>query len=605
MRISSTIVATVAVLLWSLHSVSAAATADPDPAIVFRQGSEILYPDYRSNRSGLDRLESEVTRYEDIILSGNGHIRLVACIAPADKDNPAAINMAATRAVVLRTHLCRKFRMLTKWCFTFYIDVDAAQGNSVRVGVVHGRVADDAPGDIYFSTRKDDPAAIRQMLSKYGKLPFIDEVARQPHQNAGAPASFPPVVSLPADDGKTTVAIYYRWDKSKIDSLYLSNPHNLRTLDSLLTSADTRRIDTLTIVAYASPEGDSIYNRRLSERRATTIRDNIVERYRGIDPVRITTSAQGENWEGMAKLVADDQNLPSRDKVLEILRSPMAERQKQSALTRLDGGKTYYRYILPNYYTYLRLGATVMMSYMPVEPVTEPEPEPIAEPEPPVVAPPVIIPPVTVPPGPEPESVPTPALPQLQTAKYPLALKTNMLYDLAGAANLGVELPIGSRWSVVGDAAYAYWRTSNHLYALQTLEYGLSGRYWLPVGERRKERNPEWDKPLRGWNFGVYGRYWQRYDVQWIDGVQGDGSWSAGITAGYAFPVARNLSLETGLGAGYLHTSEYRSYDRPVYDEDGNYHLMWKKTAIWSGLTLTRVSFSLVWLIETGKGEGK
>ncbi len=183
-----------------------------------------------------------------------------------------------------------------------------------------------------------------------------------------------------------------------------------------------------------------------------------------------------------------------------------------------------------------------------------------------------------------------------------LALKTNLLYDMVGVANLGVELPIGRRWSVEGDVAFAYWRTSNHLYALQTLDYGLTTRYWLPAGYKRRHRNPAWDKPLRGVNIGVYGRYWQRFEAQWKDGIQSDAAWSAGITTGYAFPIGRHFTLEAGIAAGYLSTSQYRTYDRPQYDSEGNYHLMWNETGVWGGLALTRVNFSFVWLIQTGKG---
>ncbi len=597
---------------WSLRAVCATPPVYSDPIITFQQDNDVLYPDYKTNRPNLTQLESTVARYEDIILSGNGHIRLVSYLSPHEKNDPVAINMAVTRAAVVRTHLIHKFRMLTRWCFTFYMDIDASKANSVEASFQHGRVAIDAPDDIYYSTRRNNPEAIHTMLSRFGELPFISDRMPQQQEPVEIPESPVAAAGLP-DDGETdAVAIYYRWDESTIDPHYLSNPYNLHKLDSLLTSASAPYIDTLTIVAFASPEGNTIYNERLSEHRAAAIRRHITASYPAIDAAKIVTVARGENWDGVERLVSGDPNLPSKEKVLEILRSPMNERQKQSAFLQLDGGSTYYRYILPNYYTYLRLGTMVFMSYGP-----QPPPEPIPDGEP---APPDTLISVTpkdtvsqpepgvepgVKGGSEPEPLPVQSRPESRAAKHPVALKTNLLYDLVGAPNLGVELPIGERWSVIGDAAYAYWRTGNHLYALQTLEYGLSGRYWLPVGGRRKARNAEWAKPLRGWSVGIYGRYWQRYDVQWIDGYQGDASWSAGLTAGYAFPVGRNLSLEAGIGAGYFSTSQYRAYDRPAFDDEGNYHLMWRETGTWNGITLTKVNFSLVWLIETGKGGNK
>lgn len=264
----------------------------------------------------------------------------------------------------------------------------------------------------------------------------------------------------------------------------------------------------------------------------------------------------------------------------------MSDLARQKALVALDGGTTYYRYILPNYYRYLRNGASILITYKPIPVVIEPEPEPELV--------------VEIIPEPEPEPDPIPIV------KYPIAIRSNLIYDAMGAMNLGVEIPIRDNWSLIVDGAYSYWRSSKNLYALQTLEYGTEFRYWFGVNDKKKQCNANWAKPLKGWNLGLYGRYWQRYDAQWIDGVQGDGTWSAGLTAGYAFPIGKQLSFEASLGAGWLSTSEYRHYHQPEYDKDGKYHLMWQETGSWSGFTLTKVRFSLVWLIQyTKKGGAK
>ncbi len=819
-RFSISVASTALLLsLLSLRAVGATPLVSHDPVITFRQGSDILYPDYRSNSVSLGQLETSIAAHISAIAAGEGYIRLVAYVAPEEKNDPEAINSAATRAAVVRTHLRSKFRTIGKNDFAFYISTDIAAANSIRAAYCPGRIPPEASDEIYYTTAKDDIAAIRAVFAKYRGIPLISAAAVKPQ--------------IP--DGKAGLAIYYRWDKWALDSLYLSNRTSLRMLDMIIPRSAAVRINTITVAAFASPEGDSLHNRRLSERRAETIRDYIVNRYPWIDPSQVVTQARGENWEGMEDLAANDPNLPSKEKVLGILRSPMDERQKQQAIARLDGGETYYRYILPNYYTYLRVGAMIFTDFKPEDPQIGPPqvcPGPVADTLPiyvdirqpsggtmPGVTPhsdgtqqpaggtasggaqpsatgtpsdrtqqqPIdgttsggtqpsdkaqptdgtlqsgaqpsggttsegTQPSATGTPSDRTQQQPSDGTPSSGTQQQPatgttsggtqpsdktqptdgalqsgtqpsggtqqqpsdgtpssgtqqqpatgttsggtqpsdkaqptdgtlqsgaqpsggttsegtqqqpatgttsggtqpsdktqptdgalqsgtqpsggtqqpsdgttsegsqqsglgqsessasgyrFALKTNLLYDLVGAANLGVEVPIGDRWSVVGDAAFAYWRTGNNLYALQTLEYGVSGRYWLPVSEQRKLRNPEWGKSLRGWNFGVYGRYWQRYDVQAVNGCQGDGSWSAGVTAGYAFPVGRNLSMEAGLGAGYFSTSEYRTYDRPLYDDLGNYHLMWRETGKWRGVSITKLSLSLVWLIETGKG---
>jgi len=168
---------------------------------------------------------------------------------------------------------------------------------------------------------------------------------------------------------------------------------------------------------------------------------------------------------------------------------------------------------------------------------------------------------------------------------YPFAIKTNMLFDLVGAPNLGVEIPVGreKNFSVAVDAAYAYWRINN-LYALQTIQGGVEGKYWFKL---------LCNTPLTGWNAGIYGMYSSRYDVQWKDGYQGDGFWSAGVSAGYSKPIAKRLNLEFAVAGGYFYTPEVRHYLRP---EKG--HLLWEETRYnVSRFSLTKLKVNLVWLI--------
>lgn len=559
--------------------------------INFKPGDHVLYDNYKDNRVQLIKTQQEVSLYEDVILTGNGHIRLIASLPKADRNNPQAINLAATRASTVRSYLRQRYRMLTKWCFTFYIETKEVADNTVKVEYIAAPIADNAPTDIYYSTSVNDLRAIHAKLARYGKIPYLELATVKPDnplltKRTDSIATNPVKVKPIADKlnpAEFLVAIYYRWDKHKLDSMYLSNPRQLATLDSILTSSTIQKMDTLTIVAFASPEGHPNYNQRLSERRANTIRDYIVARYPQIPPQRIVTIARGENWEGLLKFALNDPELPSRDKVLDIITSGMSDLQKQSSLTKLDNGKTYYRYILPNYYRYLRNGASVFISY---------QPEPL-----PLLAPPLLgfTPPATIQPL---------ALPSKPKRYFPIALRTNLLYDAIGAFNIGIEVPLGKRknWSWIGDMAYSYWRSPRNLYALQTLEYGTELRYWLGVSEKKKEKNSNWAKPLKGWNVGLYGRYWKRYDAQWVNGLQGDGSWSAGLTAGYAFPISKQLAFEASLGAGWFSTSQYRHYHQPEYDKEGKYHLMWQETGQWSGLSITKIRLSLVWLIEYKKG---
>lgn len=571
--------------------------------VEFRAGSDLISDRYGNNAEEIAAVKQVIAQNIDVIFTGNGHLRLVAPIGNSGHDDLAAINQAASRAAKVRSLLQKNFRMLTNWGFTFYVDSTRPANQTIEVQYIPLAVPVDVSSGIHYTEKQTNSAAIKQALSKYRQLPYLntappfgdDEKARAHFDRINSIATSP--VDVAPKEGepnpeKLLIAIHYRWDRYNLDSLYLSNPQNLYLLDSVLNSGNSAYIDTLTIVAYASPEGNPAYNKRLSERRALTIKNYIISKYTAIPPDRIVTDARGENWRGLRNFATQDQELPSRSKVLSIIDSTLPSLKRQELLTKLNEGVTYYRYILPNYYRYLRNGASVLITYSPNMP-KDPGP---------ALWPPLVLLPVPrlgLVPGPDPILMSPP------TVKYPLALKTNLLFDAVGALNIGVEVPIKEHYSVIADFAYSYWRSRKNLYALQTLQGGVEARYWFGVNEKKKEENPEWAKPLRGWNVGIYGMYCSRYDVQWIDGYQGDGFWSAGATAGYATPIARNLTLEFSLAAGYLRTPEYRHYHRPEYDQAGKYHLMWQETGSFGTFTLTKLRISLVWLIRTEKKGGR
>lgn len=560
-------------------------------SIDFRYGSETLYAAYLNNKRVLEALKSDVINSRSPISEHRQHIRIVSIIPKSEKGNIAAINFASIRGAVVRKWIRDNFSWLSESDFSFYISADRDR-NAVEVSIIDSPIEDKHKSDIFFSLDKGYPEKVDYAVARYKRIPFLD--GSEMFERTGMdfkiidPALDPTITKTAEteNDEQIIVTIYYRWDKDNLDKTYITNAQTLSQVDSLLHLKSADYIDSLRIVAYASPEGPPDYNKRLSQRRANTLKNYLLSTYPRLREEQIVTVARGENWDGFRRMAQADPNLPMKEQVLSIINNPsITDLQRQSQIAKLDGGRLYKNYILPNYYRYLRTGASLFLVYKPVTPdfepievvITEPEPEPI-----------LIIKPKPIP-----------------VTKYPLALRTNLLYDAIGAINLGIEIPIKEHWSLIIDGAYSYWRSPKNLYALQTLEYGMEARYWFGVSESRKAKNSNWAKPLKGWNVGVYGRYWQRYDAQWIDGYQGDDTWSAGLTAGYAFPIGKQLAFEASIGAGWISTSEYRHYHQPEYDENGKYHLMWQETGIWSGLSITKVRFSLVWLIEFRKKGGR
>lgn len=65
-----------------------------------------------------------------------------------------------------------------------------------------------------------------------------------------------------------TVSIRFRINESQVDKSYAENDNQLRLLDSMLT---TGRVDSVIVLATASPDGRQTFNKSLAEKRAETI----------------------------------------------------------------------------------------------------------------------------------------------------------------------------------------------------------------------------------------------------------------------------------------------------------------------------------------------
>ena len=96
---------------------------------------------------------------------------------------------------------------------------------------------------------------------------------------------------------------------------------------------------------------------------------------------------------------------------------------------------------------------------------------------------------------------------------------------------------------------------------------------------------------------GVFGGFtW--YDLEnGKEGYQGEAE-MVGVSYGYMFPIGRRLSLEAGIGLGYMH-SKYEEY-LPI---DGHY--VYQQTNRMNYFGPLKLKFALVWrLWDTDKKKG-
>lgn len=391
------------------------------------------------------------------------------------------------------------------------------------------------------------------------------------------------------------VKVYFRQGYSTFEPAFRDNASRLDVFVARLREAnyDTlRQIRSVRIIGAASPEGVSKLNERLSAKRA----ENLIawfEEHLSLPGLRYDVESRGVDWKGLTLLV-EDSDMPYRNEVLDILlntpvwviRNGKVVDSRHRQLGMLHGGRAW-RYMEEHFFPELRSAGMEVYCEIVQQPapVEKLDPEPVSEQNP----------------EPEPESVvmsetasdivELPAEPERKP--FYMALKTNMLYDVALIPNLGIEFYLGKGWTVGGNWMYAWWNSDKHSRYWRTYGGELDIRKYL--GRRAAE------KPLTGHHLGLYGQM-LTYDFELgSTGYLGDKwSWGVGVEYGYSLPVARRLNIDFSIGIGYL-GGEYKKYD-PV-----DTHYVWRVTKQRHWFGPTKAEISLVWLIGRGnynKGKG-
>lgn len=173
-----------------------------------------------------------------------------------------------------------------------------------------------------------------------------------------------------------------------------------------------------------------------------------------------------------------------------------------------------------------------------------------------------------------------------------VALKTNMLFDVAAAPNVEAEFPVGNNWSVLGEIMCPWWMAKDKQWCYQVLNGGVEGRYWF-----RKPYVGQVRRSLLGHFMGLYANTGM-FDLRWKgEGYQDDWAFAAGISYGYAHRLNETLSMEYSIGVGYLRSNCFHyKQDGDVFRGIGDRHLQWYGP--------TKLKVSLVWTL-CKKGGGR
>lgn len=340
-------------------------------------------------------------------------------------------------------------------------------------------------------------------------------------------------------------SVYFHQGKSFFDPDFKGNDNRLKQFvnEAYFREGDpTMSIKRILVSSGASPEGPHAVNERLSKDRAAAI-INFLKEHTDLSDSSIIVHSSGVDWEGLAALVKNSDEVPDKDSVLAIINSKeygSDDIARRKAIETFREGRAY-RWMYGNLFPYLR-HSSVSIAYLRISGVETPRlPAPVL---PQSVSAEDIIAGV-------PKPIVRPAL-ALREKKMIMAARTNLLIP---GCNVGLEFPIKDNWSIGIDYFYPWAVSKKNKWCCEMLGLFIDGKYWF-TGEKYK-----WTKSerLQGHAVGIYAGIGY-YDFQKIDrGAQGEYV-DVGVDYTFGLPIANGkLRMEFNLGIGWIRTY-YRSY---------------------------------------------
>ena len=395
-------------------------------------------------------------------------------------------------------------------------------------------------------------------------------------------ACFLAIHSTVGQERKDSVEVFFRQGKSFLDASFRNNGSSI---DSLLALMRKRleipgySLQQIKVMGSASPEGPISLNNQLAKKRAGILADYI-RQHADIPDSLLSCDSKVSDWQTLLRIVGEHPDFPHREEFLSALQNVGKNRKGNASdtllykrLRSIRGGVPYW-YMYHNLYPALRTSSlSVVYDYTPPQVPVEEKTDSV------VPVPPVEVPPVVEPAQPDTTVVPVETDSVLREPM--LAVRTNLLYTLATALNVGVEYYTRNpHWSILAHYTFPWWSNrKNHLF-MQVLDGCIEPRFYF-----------DGKAGHTGHYLSVYGQA-NLYDIGFNEelGWQGEG-WSFGLGYGRVWQPWKNKKwkLEAFIRVGYYH-SIYDPYhagepgnDKYYYDWEGpienfvrrNHRLRW------------------------------
>ena len=383
---------------------------------------------------------------------------------------------------------------------------------------------------------------------------------------------------------RDTLSVYFEKDQARIDTALDGNKEAVDSISRVITTYGHTPDFRMSVKGLASPEGTSAFNQWLSHRRVEAFVE-YMETRTGVtlSAPALDTVSLGVDWDGLAVSIEKAQPFDGAAEALSIVRNTpvwvvedgVVTGGRLKSLKDLQGGKVY-GYLMDNIFPSLRRVEVVLQySPKPRPVIMAVSPAPLEQA---VFSAPALEPVARIAPVPEPEPF------------YRMALKTNLLADVALMPSLEVEYLINEQWSVAAHGAVAWWSNepAHKYYQISTIY--PEARWWFKT-----------KAPWHGHYLGLFaGGTW--YDLErGARGYQGEGGF-VGLSYGYMFPISKCLSFEAGLGLGYLYT-KYREYLPMPFGDD--IHYVYQQTSVLNYIGPLKVKFAFVWrFLDSNKKGG-